>query len=102
MEEPNAGGAGAAAVEAADPAGAGVGASASPWRKNTPPPAESGEAAVMGAKSWPALEEARQKVASEPPTKAAAGNAAGSDFAKGPQGPTPPSASSQVLSVPWF
>lgn len=99
MEEPNAGAAGAAAVEVADPAGdAGVGPSASPWRKSTPPPAASGEAAVMGAESWPALEEARQKAASEPPAKAAAGNAAGSDFVKGPQGSPLPSAPSQVAS----
>lgn len=96
MEEPNAAGAVAAAVEVADPAGgAGVGPSASPWRKTTPPPAASGEAAVMGAESWPALDEARQKVASEPPAKAAAGNAV-----KGPQGPPPPSAPSQVEPVP--
>ncbi|GJN37897.1 hypothetical protein PR202_gb26896 [Eleusine coracana subsp. coracana] len=92
MEEPNnAGGGAAAAAEMADPAGAGagVGAGASPWRKNTPPPAE-GEAAVMGAESWPALEEARQKVASESPAKAGVGNAAPADSAKGAQASPPP------------
>ncbi|KAJ1283221.1 hypothetical protein BS78_03G111900 [Paspalum vaginatum] len=105
MEEPNVGGgAAAAAAEAADPAGgvgggAGLGAGASPWRRATPPPVASGEAAVMGAESWPALEEARQKVASsEPPAKAGAGNAAGSDSVKGPQGSPPPPPPSQVAS----
>ncbi|CAL4950568.1 unnamed protein product [Urochloa decumbens] len=98
MEEPNVGG-GAAAAAAADPAGggAGVGAGASPWRKTTPPP-PAGEAAVMGAESWPALEEARQKVAPESPAKAGAGNAAAGDSAKGPQGSPPPPPPSQVAS----
>jgi la-related protein 1 len=85
---------------ASDPAGGGVavGVGASPWRKTTPPPA-AGEAAVMGAESWPALEEARQKVAPESPAKAGAGSAAGGDSAKGPQGspPTPPP--SQVYNL---
>jgi la-related protein 1 len=93
MEEPNnvAGGA-VAAAEMADPAGAGAEAIASPWGKNTPPPA-SGEAAVMGAESWPALEEARQKVALASPAKAGAGNATPADSAKGTQAslPSPPS-----------
>ncbi|TKW12678.1 hypothetical protein SEVIR_5G050800v4 [Setaria viridis] len=95
MEEPNVGGGAAAA----DPAGGGaaVGAGASPWRKTTPPPA-AGEAAVMGAESWPALEEARQKVAPESPAKAGAGNAVGGDLAKGPQGSPPPPPPSQVAS----
>ncbi|OEL34909.1 La-related protein 1A [Dichanthelium oligosanthes] len=97
MEEPNVGG-GAAAPDPAG-GGAGVGAGASPWRKTTPPPLVAGEAAVMGAESWPALEEARQKVAPESPAKAGAGNAAGGDSAKGPQGsPPPPPPPSQVAS----
>lgn len=90
MEEPNnVGGGTVAAAAVADPAGAGSGAGASPWRKNTPPPAE-GEAAVMGAESWPALEEARQKVASESPAKAGVGNAVPPDSAKGTQASPPP------------
>ncbi|TVU22565.1 hypothetical protein EJB05_32275 [Eragrostis curvula] len=93
MEEPNNVGAGAvAAAEVADPAGgaAGAGAGASPWRKNTPPP-DAAEAAVMGAESWPALEEARQKVSSEaPPAKAGAGNAVPADSVKGAQVSPPP------------
>ncbi|CAO2180345.1 unnamed protein product [Urochloa humidicola] len=95
MEDPNVGGGAAAA----DPAGggAGVGAGASPWRKTTPPP-PAGEAAVMGAESWPALEEARQKAVPESPAKAGAGNAAGGDSAKGPQGSPPPPPPSQVAS----
>ncbi|CAO2162078.1 unnamed protein product [Urochloa humidicola] len=95
MEDPIVGGGAAAA----DPAGggAGVGAGASPWRKTTPPP-PAGEAAVMGAESWPALEEARQKAVPESPAKAGAGNAAGGDSAKGPQGSPPPPPPSQVAS----
>ena len=84
---------------AADPAGGGVGvgAGASPWRKTTPPP-PAGQAAVMGAESWPALEEARQKVAPESPAKAGPGNTASGDSAKDPEGspPPPPPPSSQV------
>ncbi|XP_062195934.1 la-related protein 1A-like isoform X2 [Phragmites australis] len=92
MEEPNVGGSAVAAAEVADPAGgAGAGAGASPWRKAMLQPA-AGEAAVMGAESWPALEEARQKGASEGPVKAGAGNAAAGDSAKGaPASPPPPS-----------
>uniref|UniRef100_A0A0D9UZD5 HTH La-type RNA-binding domain-containing protein n=1 Tax=Leersia perrieri TaxID=77586 RepID=A0A0D9UZD5_9ORYZ len=88
MEEPNVGGGAAAAGEAADPAGGGVGGGvgggASPWRKTTPPPA-AGEAAVMGAKSWPALEEARQKASAEATARPGAGNAGGGEQAKGAQ-----------------
>ncbi|XP_062208078.1 la-related protein 1A-like isoform X2 [Phragmites australis] len=90
MEEPNVGGGAVAAPEVADPVG-GAGAGASPWRKATPPPAVVAEVAVMGAESWPALEEARQKGASEGPVKAGVGNAAGGDSAKGaPASPPPP------------
>ncbi|XP_040379832.1 la-related protein 1A isoform X2 [Oryza brachyantha] len=94
MEEPNVGGGAAAVPEGADPAGGGgggPGAPASPWRKTTPPPV-AGEAVVMGAKSWPALEEARQKVAAEAATRSWAGNAGGGEAAKGAQvqQPSPP------------
>jgi la-related protein 1 len=90
MGEPNnVGGGAVAAAEMADPAVAGAGAEAvaSPWTNNMPPPA-TGEAAVMGAESWPALEEARQN-----PAKAGAGNAAPAESAKGTQAfpPLPPS-----------
>ncbi|KAG2596643.1 hypothetical protein PVAP13_5KG176800 [Panicum virgatum] len=101
MEEPNVGG-GAAAVDPAG-GGVGVGVGASPWRKTTPPP-PAGQAAVMGAESWPALEEARQKVAPESPAKTGPGNAASGDSAKDPEGspppppPPPPPPSSQVAS----
>ncbi|KAF8661553.1 hypothetical protein HU200_056974 [Digitaria exilis] len=94
MEEPNVAGAAVAADPAASVSGgAGVGATASPWRKTTPPPSAP-EAAVMGAESWPALEEARQKVTPECPAKAGAGNAGRG--AKEPQGSPPPPPSSQV------
>jgi la-related protein 1 len=93
MGEPNnVGGGAVAAVEMADPAVAGAGAEAvaSPWTNNMPPPS-TGEAAVIGAESWPALEEARQKkVASENPAKAGAGNAAPAESAKGMQASPPP------------
>ncbi|KAL6849929.1 hypothetical protein ACP4OV_020556 [Aristida adscensionis] len=93
MEEPNAGGGAVAPAVVADPAGGGgggAGAGASPWRKATPPPAAAGEAAVMGAESWPALEEARQRAAADSPAKVAgAGNAAAGDSAKGPQDAAP-------------
>ena len=87
MEEPNVGGGAVAAPEAvADPGGP----AASPWRKTTPPPV-AGDAAVMGAESWPALEEARQKAAAEPAGKpAVAGNAVGGDLEKGSQAPPSP------------
>jgi la-related protein 1 len=95
MEEPNNVCGGAVSVaEMADPAGAGAEVIASPWGKNTPTPASS-EAAVMGAESWPALEEARQKVALASPAKAGAGNAAPADSAKGTRA-SPPPPSSQV------
>lgn len=104
MEEPNVGGGAAAVVapEGADPAGGGgggPGAPASPWRKTTPPPV-AGEAVVMGAKSWPALEEARQKVAAaEAAARPGAGNAGGGgEPAKGAQAqqPSPPPPQSQA------
>ena len=98
MEEPNAGGGAVAAPEViADPGvgGASGGAGASPWRKTTPPPV-AGEAAVMGAESWPALEEARQKVVAEPTGKPLPGNAAGGDLAKGPEVQQAPPSPSQV------
>uniref|UniRef100_A0ACD5VVX6 Uncharacterized protein n=1 Tax=Avena sativa TaxID=4498 RepID=A0ACD5VVX6_AVESA len=76
MEEPNVGRGAVAAPElVSDPGGP----AASPWRKTTPPPV-AGDAAVMGADSWPALEEARQKVAAEPAGKPVAGNAGGADL----------------------
>ncbi|KAL6627674.1 hypothetical protein ACP70R_031400 [Stipagrostis hirtigluma subsp. patula] len=104
MEEPNVGGGAVAPAEVADPAGgaAGAGAGASPWRKATPPPAAAGDAAVMGADSWPALEEARQKVAPESPAKAGAGNAGGGDSAKGARETTPPSPSQGSSRVHKF
>jgi la-related protein 1 len=74
-------------VAVADPGGP---AAASPWRKATPPPV-AGDAAVMGAESWPALDEARQKVAAEPAPagKPAAGNAGGADLGShAPPSPT--------------
>ncbi|KAI5006634.1 hypothetical protein ZWY2020_033877 [Hordeum vulgare] len=100
MEEPNAGGGAVAAPEViADPgvggASGGAGSPASPWRKTTPPPV-AGEAAVMGAESWPALEEARQKVVVEPTGKPVPGNAAGGDLAKGPEVQQAPPSPSQV------
>ncbi|KAF8724155.1 hypothetical protein HU200_021171 [Digitaria exilis] len=96
MEEPNVVGAAVAADPAASVGGgAGVGATASPWRKTTPPPSAP-EAAVMGAESWPALEEARQKVTPGSPAKAGAGNAGRGDSAKETQGSPPPPPSSQV------
>ncbi|XP_037405286.1 la-related protein 1A-like isoform X1 [Triticum dicoccoides] len=100
MEEPNAGGGAVAAPEViADPgvggASGGVGPAASPWRKTTPPPV-AGEAAVMGAESWPALEEARQKVVAEPTGKPLPGNAAGGDLPKGPEVQQAPPSPSQV------
>ncbi|RLM65260.1 hypothetical protein C2845_PM16G20310 [Panicum miliaceum] len=94
MEEPSVGGGAAAA----DPAsGGGTGPGASPWRKATPPPAASAETAVMGAESWPALEEARQKAALESPAKAGPGNAWWR-LRKGaaPQGSPPPPPPSQA------
>jgi la-related protein 1 len=83
MEEPNVGGGGAGAAPevVADPGGP----AASPWRKTTPPPL-AGDAAVMGADSWPALDEARQKVAAEPAGKPVSANAGGADRA--PPSPT--------------
>ncbi|KAL5220815.1 hypothetical protein ABZP36_025528 [Zizania latifolia] len=81
MGEPNVGGVAAAVPEAADPAGGG---GASPWRMTTPPPA-AGDAVVMGAKSWPALEDARQKVAAEAVAKPGTGNAGVGEPAKGAQ-----------------
>ncbi|KAM0870772.1 hypothetical protein ACQ4PT_039809 [Festuca glaucescens] len=91
MEEPNVGGGAVAAPEVvADPGGP----AASPWRKTTPPPV-AGDAAVMGADSWPALEEARQKVAAEPAGKPVSGNAGGGgDLA--PQAQQAPPSPTQV------
>lgn len=95
MEEPNVGGGAVAAPEVvADPGvGGAPGTAPSPWRRTTPPPV-AGEAAVMGADSWPALEDARQKVAAEPAGKPWTGNAVGGDPPKGSQvqqAPPPPS-----------
>ncbi|KAG8052443.1 hypothetical protein GUJ93_ZPchr0001g32834 [Zizania palustris] len=97
MEEPNVGGGAVAAPEATDQVCGG----ASPWRKTTPLPAAS-EAVVMGAKSWPALEDSRQKVDAELAAKPGAGNAGGGELAKGAQvqqasPPQPPSQASNHM-----
>lgn len=92
MEEPNVGGGAVAAPEVVTDPG---GPAASPWRKTTPPPV-AGDAAVMGADSWPALDEARQKVAAEPAGRPVAANAGGGDLAKGSQAQQAPPSPTQV------